>query len=318
MSRDTPAAEQFIFRGALGARDWLGPEGCGDFSFYFKDANKPLDLDNWRIDDRQNLAPMTVMHHDDTTAITQGTIGIENLRGNRFDIRSTQTMEFLPVPPAGIDMDADLMAQLMAHVGFRRLTTFTNIGNHAWGDDYGYAMIWFLLMLHATDANRIILPFVPGAEQPILDYRFGDCPIDPARLAIDTANHYVTFTADGLVRSKIGQKPAVSTGTMFSLYSDLDLLVVLRFDVDHDADYLNNTWTDTPIITDGTTLDAYNNDASNPVLPGRFCEMEAVGPALSLSPGESSTLTTTVNLFHGPGPMLNDLIEQIGQITFKP
>lgn len=315
-----PAADKLVFRGAIGARDWLGPEGCGDMSFYFHE--KPLVFENWYVNDDHNLPRLKVAGSATQRQVTTvGEIHVSNLRGNKFDIELRQQVQLLSDPTGllGLALNEPVDA-----VGFERQTSFKNIGNHAWNEDYGHAMIWYLLMLRATDNMYIMAPFQDGPGPEVVDYNFNDGqPIPPDRLIVRPGKQYIIFRADARLRGKIGMSPARSRGVACALDLDRNMVTVLRFDVDRNAEYLNNLWTEEPQTTGGNCMDAYSNTRTNEALPGPFCEIEAVSPRLELAPGETGTLRTVSVFIKADADTLKDIVRQacscdVAGETFRP
>ena len=301
---NAPGADQLIFRGGLGGRDWLGPEGCGDLSFYFH--KPPLTMDNWYVDDRQSLPVMTTAAQDDRHVLTTGAIHMPNLRGNNFDIRLDQDMTLLTDLNQTLGLTPPPNTK---HLAFQRITSFTNLGPTAWNDDYGCCLIWFVLMLRSADHMFIIAPYQDDPGPEVIDYHFDDHAIPADRLITRTDGQYIIYQADGLFRGKIGLTPQRSAGIVYALDLTHDFLTVLRFDVDPAADYLDNRWTEQAHTTGGDAMDAYNNFNDCPELPGRFCELEAVSSALRLAPNQSAGLKNTAAFFHGPKPALLEIIK---------
>ena len=299
-----PEAEKLIFRGGLGGRDWLGPEGCGDMSFYFRKA--PLVFENWCVDERQSLMQAVATHADKGRVVTSGEFHVRNLRGKAFDVAVEQEMLFADDCQEALGVAVPDGAR---YLGFRRATTYTNIGQQGWGDDYGCAMIWFVLMLRGGDDMFVVVPFNDGAGPGVEDYRFDDKDIPADRLIRRVEKGYALFKADGQCRGKIGVKPGRATGFVYGLDLEREFMTMLRYSVEDGAGYLNNLWTEDAQTEGGNVLDAYNNLDSEPILPGRFCELETVSPCLRLGPGDSYTLKTATAFFQGPRAVLEQVIK---------
>ena len=103
--------------------------------------------------------------------------------------------------------------------------------------------------------------------------------------------------------------PDRSAGIVYALDLDRDFLTMLRFDVHTAADYLDNRWTEKAQTAGGDVMDAYNNLDEGEELPGRFCELEAVSPALRLAPNQSAALKTTTAFCQGPRQALLQIIK---------
>ncbi|MBN1435699.1 MAG: hypothetical protein JW936_01370 [Sedimentisphaerales bacterium] len=310
-------AEKLIFRGGLGARDWLGPEGCGDMSFYFR--KKPVVMENWYVDERQSIPAMKVQKATAGQVTTVGEIHMPNLRGNEFDIEMQQAMRLVGDPKAALGAE---VPGGVKYLGFTRGTSYKNIGSATWSEDYGFCMIWFLLMLRGSDNMFIIAPFKDGLGDEVIDYRFDDRDISADRLMVRREGGYVLYRGDGLERGKIGMVPQRAAGVLYGLDLDRGYLTVLRYPVDTQADYMNNLWTEEANSTGGDVVDAYNNKFDEEALPGRFCEMEAVSPRLALGPGESAAFETTTGFFQGPVESLKGIIKatsgcDLGNETFR-
>ena len=303
--RGEAGAEKLVFRGGLGGRDWLGPEGCGDMSFYFRQG--PLTMENWYVDDRQSLPAMRVAEQSPEIVTTVGEIHMPNLRGNLFDIELTQAMRLMKdtEEALGVELPAETKC-----VSFERTTTFKNIGTAAWDEKYGQAMIWFLLMLRGSDDFFIVAPIKDGGGREVIDYEFDGGPIGPDRLQVRQDRKYLWYKGDGRGRGKIGQTPARAAGIAYGLDLDHEMLTVLTYDVDPEAAYLDNRWTEKAHASGGDVMDAYNNFAETEALPGRFCEIEAVSPALALRPDESAALVTSTTFIQAKRATLLEVIQE--------
>jgi len=197
--------------------------------------------------------------------------------------------------------------------GVRRTTTFENIGNNSWDEEYGYSFIWYLAMLRASDESYVIVPYKDDSGPIVIDYRFNDNQkIASDRLMLREEQEYIVFRADGSERGKIGFTAKRTLGIVYSVDISRQMLCALKFDLYPEANYMNNLWTENAITTGGNALDIYNNTGGNPVLPGRFYELEAVSPRLELEPGQSFSLRTTICFFHSSRQIMNHIISKTG------
>lgn len=302
-----PGSEKLVFRGGLGGRDWLGPEGCGDMSFYFKKG--PLTFENWYVNNDQSIPQLAVQVHKADHVVTAGEFHVPNLRGNMFDIAIEQDMKLLTKSQSRFGLDTPKNSLF---VGFERVTSFTNIGKATWSEAYGFAMIWFLLMLRSSDAMYVLVPFKDGKGPEVIDYEFDNGPIPAERLMVRREKKYILFNADGYVRGKIGQTPDRATGVMYAVDLERGTLTVLKYDVDTKTPYLDNRWTQEAHSSGGDVMDSYNNHADSPTLPGRLFELEAVSPRLALAPGQKASMRTVTGFFHGDREMINSVVQATG------
>jgi len=309
-------SQELIFRYAFGIRDWVGPEGAGDYSFFHKEL--PLTFEgNWFVPEALNIPKMVSTEgcnqHVQRSMNDHATL--YNLKGNEFKIGfgkqtniigSASRLWFLD----GLDLEG------VDVTGVRRRTTFSNEGENAWNEGYGMPFIWTLAMIGSDEGTKLFVPYSGGE---VVDYEFDDGkPIPPEmRKSYEGVD---VITANGMQRYKIGLAPEHALGMAASYIPSLDCVALLVYQVASAGNYIDGRWTDTPIITGGHCLNAYNNLGNNPQLPGYFHELEATSPRLELAPEESDHLDTCLVFLHGPIDKLEKVVQKTvrsDQVTLK-
>jgi hypothetical protein len=145
----------------------------------------------------------------------------------------------------------------------------------------------------SRDAH-VIAPFDPSGAGPVVrDDYFGKVPQE--RLLVHTdegeGTGWLSFVADGELRSKIGLSPTRARDSIGSYSPGAGLLTLVRTVRPTAAPngYVNSLWAQQPDPYGGDVINSYNDGPTAPGQPslGGFYEIETSSPAAALAPGES-------------------------------
>ncbi|HEY2367206.1 MAG TPA: DUF6786 family protein, partial [Polyangiaceae bacterium] len=147
--------------------------------------------------------------------------------------------------------------------------------------------------------TKIIVPFGKGEGPIVNDRYFGKVPAD--RLVVHESEGFITMTADGHYRSKIGVPPARAKQALGSYSASLGLLTVVTFSDLQPRGYVNSLWEDQKDPLTGDAVNAYNDGPTEPGKPslGGFYELETSSPATPLAP--KATLSHDQTTYHFTG-----------------
>lgn len=293
---------------AYGGEDrlWLGPEG-GRFSLFFKPGTK-MEFDNWHTPPAiDNESWDLVSSTDKKVSLTKNT-SMQNYAGTALTIKLQRDIEILEPADVKQLLGIDLGARVKS-VAFSTANTITNAGTAAWDKTSGAPCLWNLDMFTPSPKTVIVVPYQQSAAGKIATTNyFGEIPKD--RIAYK--NGVLLFKADGKSRGKLGIPPNRAKNMAGSYDAADQVLTITLFDLDSNADYLNQEWKpDTEPFT-GDAVNAYNDGPlANGSQMGPFYEIESVSPAAFLKPGES--LSHRHSVFHFTGD--KDALDKIALKT---
>ena len=282
-------------------RFWLGPEG-GQFSIFFE-ASDPFDLEHWQTPEPIDWGAWDMIEQDSSYAKFGKSIELVNYSGTTLTLTADRTIRLLHDPAAGLGLQP---LQESTVVAFESQNTITNTGDAAWEKDTGLLSIWILGMFNPSPRTTIVIPFVEGADGPIVnDTYFGKVPADRLRIEDDDGGNgsVLFFRGDGEYRSKIGVPRQRAKPIVGSYDSEGGLLTLVHYSLlQGTIDYVNSMWEiqDEPYA--GDVVNSYNDGPPEPGAKplGPFYELETSSAAAELAPGES--LTHVHQTFHFQGP----------------
>ena len=292
-------------------RIWVSPEG-GQFSVFF-DPGVDMDFANWRTPPCIDTEPFEVVGQDERSVDFRKRTQLINWSGFAYDLQidrrvlllsSDKIRERIGLPLDGIQF-----------VGHESQNKFMNAGGTAWTPETGMPAGWSICMNKPSSDATVIVPFKKGSDKKLgkivtADY-FGE--LDGSRLQVDEAGGRIYFLGDGKLRSKLGISPARTTGRLGSWDAERGVFSVVEFNMPTAPHgYTNNLWEmqDDPFC--GDALNSYNdgpNDSGETF--GGFFELETMGPALALAPGESGTHVHCTMRFQGDRDAMNGLAEHV-------
>lgn len=282
-------------------RYWLCPEG-GQFGLMFQ--GKENSFDNYTVQAGINNSKYTVVDISDlgNSLSMKCQFDLHNATGTRFQVESLRRITALDACPYLTGMIAEIN-----FVGFQSESTITNVGANAWSKQTGALAHWHLGQFLPGERVIVIIPFNQGifSDPPIREDYFvqfclnGKMPANRYWLK----NGFALFKADGKCRTKIGQNRSRATGLLASYNLDSDEIIMMDYDYYPGLEYASSYWYEQPEPYNG---DCISFSAEGPISPkepnGRCYELEAMSPAMFLSPGQSFTFRTRV--FHIRGPRL--------------
>ncbi len=272
-----------------------------------------MDFANWRTPPCIDTEPFEVVGQDERSVDFRKRTQLINWSGFAYDLQidrrvlllsSDKIRERIGLPLDGIQF-----------VGHESQNKFMNAGGTAWTPETGMPAGWSICMNKPSSDATVIVPFKKGSDKKLgkivtADY-FGE--LDGSRLQVDEAGGRIYFLGDGKLRSKLGISPARTTGRLGSWDAERGVFSVVEFNMPTAPHgYTNNLWEmqDDPFC--GDALNSYNdgpNDSGETF--GGFFELETMGPALALAPGESGTHVHCTMRFQGDRDAMNGLAEHV-------
>jgi hypothetical protein len=298
----------FIEKGATGTkfdnyggedRFWLGPEG-GQFGLYFPKGSA-FAFDQWQTPHPMQEGPWTIASRTSTEIGLTHAMRVENWTGTTFAVDVSRTIRVLDATEAAKRLGARIDPGI-SWISFESVNRITNAGDASWEPDTGLLSVWVLGMFAPAPDARVIVPFDPAGEGPIVNDRyFGKVPAD--RLAVHEREGYLVLSADGGYRSKIGVGPLRARQVAGSYSASANLLTIVQYDEPpRGKRFANSMWETQSEPYGGDVVNAYNDGPTEPGKPslGGFYELETSSPAAALGPRQS--LVHTHRTFHFVGP----------------
>ena len=289
---DPPAARINAYGGEQ--RLWVGPEG-GPLSVFFP-ADVPFAHEYWRTPAPIDREPWELASAGEREVSFRKTARFASRAGATFDARLDRRVELLDATELRERLGGEVVDEL-AGVGYVTANALTNVGAEPWTEQTGAPCLWALDMLPAGDSVVVVLPY-RGATPATLDTTnagyFGATP--PERLRV--VEGAVLFRGDGEEVGKVGLPPRRATGRLGAVDLERGVLTVVDFGLDPRARYLGMEWAEADDPYAGDAATSYNHD--NRPAGASFFELESVGPAAFLAPGETSAHRHAV--YHLAGP----------------
>jgi hypothetical protein len=295
-------------------RFWLGPEG-GVFSLYFPKASEMV-FENWKTPAPIDTEPWNVVSVTNKRVLLQKEMKLMNYAGTELHLTADREINILTKDNIAGKIDAELNDSIKT-VGYLTSNRIINKGNFAWTEQTGMPCIWILDMFPPSAKTTILVPYNEGKRKgdkiATTDY-FGEIPSD----RIKYSNGVLLFKADGRSRGKLGLGPDRAKPFAGSWDADNGVLTITYFDVDPAGKYLNQEWNTTKPVFSGDAVNAYNDgplqDGSQ---MGPFYEIESVGPAAFLKPGEKQIHNHYVFHFTGQKQYLEPIALKVFGISLS-
>ena len=188
-------------------------------------------------------------------------------------------------------------------------------GDTAWTKETGLPAAWSIGLNKPSAQATVIVPYKSGSADQLgkiveANY-FGE--LDESRLKVDETAGLIFFLGDGELRSKLGVAPQRTGGRMGSWDAERGILSLVDFSMPEAPNgYTNNLWEIQEDPFCGDALNAYNdgpNDSGESF--GGFFELETIGPALALKPGESGTHVHRTMHFEGERDALDRVASHV-------
>ena len=274
-------------------RLWVGPEG-GPLSVFFP-PGVPFESEHWQTPPPIDHEAWELAGVGEREVRFRKTARFANRAGATFDARLDRRVELLPAAELG-GVFGEATAGL-AGVGYATTNGLTNVGEAAWTEATGTICLWALDMLPAGDSVVVVLPYrdaTPATLDTTNAGYFGATP--PARLRV--VEGAVLFRGDGAEVGKVGLPARHATRRLGAVDLARGVLTVIDLDPEPRARYLGMEWAELDDPYAGDAVTSYNHGVA-PAAPS-FYELESVGPAGFLAPGETATHRHTVYHFTGP------------------
>jgi uncharacterized protein DUF6786 len=267
-------------------RFWLGPEG-GQFGLYFS-PGAPFAMGSWQTPHELQEGEWEVKASETTHVTLSRAMHVVNWSRTEFDVAVERTISALSADQVAARFGEALPPKVQ-WVAFESANRITNIGQRGWARAGGLISVWILGMYNPAPDARVIVPFDPHGEGPIVnDAYFGKVP--PDRLTVHEREGWLAFVADGTYRSKIGLGPARARDVLGAYSPGLFLLTLVRYRKPTAPNgYVNSMWEQQREPFGGDVINGYNDGPTEPGKPslGGFYELESSSPAAALAPGES-------------------------------
>jgi len=294
-------------------RLWLGPEG-GPFSLYFKKGDSMV-FENWRTPPPIDIEPWDITDQNSKAVTMRKEMALVNYAGTSFSLTATRKIELLD--QASVETVLGMQVpDSVKQVAYLTVNSIRNTGSEAWTETTGMPCIWMLDMFRPSPQTSIIIPFKESPKSSRIattDY-FGE--IDSSRIAY--TDSVLLFSADGKSRGKLGLAPDRATNRAGSYDAENKVLTITVYDVHPNQQYLNQEWGLSKPPFSGDAVNAYNDgplaDGSQ---MGPFYEIESVGPAAFLAPGQEQEHKHRVFHFTGPEKALDQLCEKLLGISLE-
>ncbi|MDR1918602.1 MAG: hypothetical protein LBQ65_03020 [Tannerellaceae bacterium] len=297
-------------------RLWIGPEG-GPYSIFFKPGVRQI-YENWFTPKALDTEAWAAFSPSKRTVMIEKEMWVDNYIGSRFHLKLGRKIRLCEAS------EIKTLLGFTPHENVRTIAyatenSLTNLNDYAWTRETGALCIWMLDMFHPEPGSFTIVPYTRGDEQTLgavatTDY-FGPIPADRYK---DNGKGLVFLKTDGRFRSKIGLNVKRSKAIAANYAPASGQLIVVTFDVDRNAPYLNQEWNPDKDPLIGDAFNAYNDGPlDDGSIMGPFLELESGSPAALLSPNES--LYHNHNVFHfvGDDAALSPITEQLFGIPVK-
>jgi hypothetical protein len=296
-------------------RFWIGPEG-GKYSVYFESGKEQV-YDNWHTPKPIDIEPWEVSYINRKNVSLKKEMEVTNYLGYQLKLRVDRNISLIETPEIMFGLGIQMKPAVKA-VAYATENTITNLNDFSWTTETGTICIWILDMFNPAQKAVTFAPFNEGNESEsgkivTSDY-FGEIPTD--RLKIDESMVYLK--TDGKYRSKIGLNGRRTKSIAGNYDPDSKHLIVITFEVDPAAVYLNQEWNPgkNPLV--GDAINAYNDGVlADGSIMGPFLELESVSPAAFLAPLKSISHKHVVYHFIGEENDLNPIAEKLFKTTLN-
>lgn len=294
-------------------RFWIGPEG-GQYSFYFKKGDD-FKIDKWLVPAFIDTEAYQVENSDSTSVAFKHEASIVNKSGTEFKLAVNRKISLLDKAALASQLGTAIPNSLQ-WVAYQSENNVKNNGTEAWKKETGLLSVWLLGMFTPTEETVAIVPFKPHAEAKkfITDNYFGQIPAD--RLIVKDS--VMLLRCDGKHRSKLGVSPIIAKPIAASFDYKKNILTLIIFNVDSNADYVNSKWEEQKEPYKGDAVNAYNDGPlEGGGQLGPFYELESSSSAKALQPGESLNYKQVTCHFEGDFETLSSLAKQLLGISLQ-
>ena len=301
LSSDTVFTNRSKVGGA--GRMWFGPDQ-GPFTLFFKidpitgekNHAAPIDLDT---------LPFKILNKTDVSVTLGNKLHLENINKFHFYVDVKREIELLKLPQIEKNLNISLEERL-DFVGYKAQTTMKNIGSENWSKENGLICLWELGCMQPTPQTTVVIPLKGNPENATIYFT----EIDSSRIKIK--NNILFYKADADYLNKIGTLPEYSLSVFGSYSPELNLLTIVKFNFQHDTDYVNAHPENIKNQYRGDVINIFNDGKWGDIGPfGHFYELETSSPAKELKVGESIKHIHETYHFEGSKEGLNKISKQV-------
>jgi len=296
-------------------RFWMGPE-AGQYGLFFK-PNTEFVFDHYQVPACIDTEAFEILSQTNDQIRLQKNTEITNYQSTVFKVGIERQISLLSKTAIEQHLDLDLPENIRV-VGYESLNTLQNSGQNDWKKETGLLSIWILGMYPASSETTVIIPLNPNTKtrsNPVNDGYFGQ--LDETRLQVK--DQKVLFKADGQYRSKIGIPPQYATPYAGSYDPIHQILTIVQFSLETDADYVNSLWQHQAEPYKGDVINSYNDGplTDEGTVLGAFYELESSSPAKALMAGEKIKHYHRTYHFEGDWKTLQKLSESVLKSSFS-
>ncbi|MEO9890918.1 DUF6786 family protein [Aurantibacter sp.] len=283
-------------------RFWMGPEG-GQYSIFFEEGTDFV-FENWFTPKELDTEIFEVINQTDNSVSFHKKMQLKNYFGYQFNIEVNRIIKIFNQEQIAEELGIDLSE--IKSVGFQSSNELVNTGETKWSRATGLLSIWILGMFNPSENTTVILPY---KDSLVLNTSyFGEIP--PERLT--ATNSHVLFKGNGTKRFKMGLPPQNVMPYIGSYDSDKQVLTVVSYTFENEANYVNSEWKiqDKPYA--GDVINSYNDGPlENGDQLGPFYELESSSGARELSPKETIKHLHKTFHFEGDKETLNTISRKL-------
>ena len=280
------------------SRFWLGPE-AGPHGIFFA-PGEALAGEAWDTPDAIDSEAWTLRDRGERHVSFGTTAQVRNRLGTTFYVALDRTITLEPTAASAT----------APTVRYRVDDRITNAGGAPWTPTTGTLCTWNLGMLPAGDDVVIVAPTIGDpavAERAVRTTEYmGEVPAERLRFVAHERPRgrrgftgAVLFRGDGKAITKFGLPAAVSPGIIASVNVATGAVSIYATEQAAGARHVSMAWVEGADPLDGDVVTSYNHGLAD-AEGGSFYELETIGPAKFLGPGESSGHVTTIEHFVGP------------------
>ena len=296
-------------------RFWLGPEG-GKYSVFFKSGSEQI-YDNWHTPQPFDIEPWELAAVNKENVSFKKEMEVTNYLGNRLKLQVDRSIALIDLPEIESGLNIQLNPNVKA-IGYVTDNTIVNLNDFEWNKETGTICIWILDMFNSAPHAVTFVPYNEGSEtelgKAVTSNYFGEIPADRLKMT----DRMIYLKTDGNYRSKIGLNAKRTQAIAGNYDPDSKRLIIITFDVDKNATYLNQEWNPDKDPLTGDVMNAYNDGPlADGSIMGPFLELESVSPAAFLKPMQSLSHKHTVYHFIGDEAGLNPITEKLFGISIN-
>jgi hypothetical protein len=234
-------------------------------------------------------------------------MSLENASGHRLDMTVERTFRPLTIEDVELALNVGLPHDVK-YVGFASENRLMYPGDSAWTEAAGTAALWPISSFPATDETVVIAPYDRrGTGSEVYGGYLGEPGSD--RLIVDGEHGVILFRADGQSLGKIGLNAARAEEVIGAIDFQRNVLMIVHHDQMAKSRYINMRPTQAEgEVFEGDAVLAYNHSGTD---GEHYFNLETVGPALTLEPGQSVAHHHRTLVFGGDVEQLSAISEKV-------